>query len=93
MAVSSDIPGWPRLLSFEQLRAYLGNPKPSSIYDWRKRGLIPTVLKGTTKTDRFLLDQHLNKQSGLTHESTSEYDKWKSGRDARQPQGHKEGHS
>jgi hypothetical protein len=83
---------WPRLLSLEQLRAYLGGPEPSTIYDWRKKGIIPDVLKGTTKTDRLLVDQYLNKRSGLAHDKPlSELDEWRDKR-ARQHEGRQESH-
>jgi len=89
MAVSSDTPGWPRLLSKEDLCIYLGGVCASTIDAWRNKGIIPDVLEGTTKFDRLAVDRAINKRSGLSNEAVSELDEWRERR-ARRNEGHKE---
>jgi hypothetical protein len=71
----------PRLLPKTKAAAYC-SLSPSGFDDWRRKGLLPDPIPGTSRWDIKLLDQALDKLSGLSQPAApptpqSAYDEWK----------------
>jgi len=62
---------YPRLLSREQAAEYCGCDTLSAFDDWRRRGIVPEPMPGTSKWDRRLIDRWLDRRSGLVSDASS----------------------
>ncbi len=69
----------PRLLTKTQAAAYCGVTS-SSFDDYRRRGIVPDPISGTNRWDRKLIDQWLDRASGIASTTNSPLDEWRAGR-------------
>ena len=70
----------PRLLSRDQAAAYCGIA-PETFDSYRRRGILPDPLPGTKRWDRKLIDEFLDRQSGVTKAAAlSPLDAWRASR-------------
>ena len=69
----------PRLLSRQQAAGYCGVAL-ETFDDYRRRGIVPDPINGTQRWDRKLIDQWLDKASGITSSTTSPLDEWRTKR-------------
>ncbi len=75
----------PRGLSKASAATYLG-VTPETFSRWIAEGILPGPIPGTHRWDRKAIDAALDKHAGLTAQSSSSaYDRWKAGQDARAP--------
>ena len=63
---STDLPGWPRLLTRVGAAAYLGGVSTYQVDHWRLTGLLPPYVPGTKMFDRHAIDRRLDEVSGLS---------------------------
>jgi hypothetical protein len=70
----------PRLLPKTKAAAYC-SLSTSGFDDWRRKGLMPEPIPGTTRWDVKLLDKAIDKLSGLSEPESPQdaYDAWKKG--------------
>ena len=66
----------PRLLTRQQAAAYCG-VTPETFDDYRRRGIVPDPMPGTNRWDRKLIDQWLDKASGIASTTNSSLDEWR----------------
>ncbi len=70
----------PRLLSREQAAIYCG-VAPETFDSYRRRGILPDPVAGTKRWDRKLIDEFLDRQSGITEGAAlSPLDAWRASR-------------
>ena len=69
----------PRLLSRQQAAAYCG-VSPETFDDYRRRGIVPGPISGTSRWDRKLIDMWLDKASGIAPKTNSSLDEWRAKR-------------
>jgi len=69
----------PRLLTRQQAAAYCG-VTPDTFDDYRRRAIVPDPIAGTNRWDRKLIDQWLDKASGIASGATSSLDAWRAQR-------------
>jgi len=69
----------PRLLTRPQAAAYCGvSPETFDVY--RRRGMVPDPISGTNRWDRKLIDEWLDKASGIASKTNSSLDEWRAKR-------------
>lgn len=66
----------PRMLTREQAAEYCGCESLSAFDEWRRRGIIPGPMSGTTKWDRKLIDRWLDRRSGLISDPGPSINEW-----------------
>ena len=69
----------PRLLTRQQAAAYCG-VTPDTFDVYRRRGIVPDPIPGTSRWDRKLIDIWLDRASGIASETTSSLDEWRTRR-------------
>jgi hypothetical protein len=66
----------PRCLTRRQAAAYCCCGGLSTFDRWVRSGKIPGPMPGTHRWDRKALDVALDRLSGLTHDSESDFEQW-----------------
>lgn len=76
---SAEFPS-PRLLTREEASAYCG-VAPETFDNYRRQGILPEPLSGTKRWDRKLIDEYLDRNSGITKSSdVTPLDAWRAKR-------------
>ncbi len=70
----------PYLLTRQQAAAYRAITS-DTFDDYRRRGIVPDPISGTNRWDRKLIDQWLDRASGIASKTNSPLDEWRAGRD------------
>ena len=66
----------PRLLSRQHAANYC-SVSLETFDDYRRRGIVPDPVDGTARWDRKLIDQWLDRASGIASETTTPLDEWR----------------
>ncbi len=66
----------PRLLTRQQAAAYC-SISLETFDDYRRRGIVPDPVDGTARWDRKLIDQWLDRASGIKSEKLDPLDEWR----------------
>lgn len=75
----------PRLLSRSQAAEYCG-PSPRSFSDWVAKGRLPPPLPQTARWDLRVIDQAIDRMSGVSTDQPLPLDAWRANRARRQTQ-------
>ncbi len=70
----------PRLLT-RQMAATYCSVSLETFDDYRRRGIVPDPVSGTARWDRKLMDQWLDRASGITSDTVTPLDEWREQRD------------
>ncbi len=70
----------PRLLSRQQAAAYCA-VSLETFDDYRRRGIVPDPVAGTARWDRKLIDNWLDRASGIVSDTATPLDEWRAARD------------
>jgi len=70
----------PRLLTRHEAACYCAI-EPETFDDYRRRGILPDPINGTNRWDKKLIDQYLDRASGITTNTNSSLDDWRAQKD------------
>jgi|SaaInlStandDraft_5_1057022.scaffolds.fasta_scaffold47180_1 hypothetical protein len=70
----------PRLLSRQHAATYCG-VSLETFDDYRRRGIVPDPVDGTARWDIKLIDQWLDRASGIVSDMATPLDEWRTQRD------------
>ena len=76
---AASTPPSPRLLSRPEAAAYC-RVTVETFDGYRRRGIVPGPIEGTDRWDRKLIDQYLDKASGISSAAGSSLDGWRAKR-------------